>query len=199
MPRPAARSAWRGAFEELACPPGRPSARRQVGARAGARSFALGVLRRRVAGRGSACGGDADAGRSPAGQAGRRRRSKNRSRDLINIVAPSEAPADLPHIIASGVSTSCRPRSRLSLQDRSAINARPAPKPPRKRWTPPGKLARMRSIRPRRTRRSEARDAIHEEMRGGGQFDQIIAMKATGIYPGICERAPRCPAATSRG
>ncbi len=68
------------------------------------------------------------------------------------------------------------------VQTRSAINAKPAPKPPRKRWTPPGTLARMRSIRPETRRRKHATRSM-KKCAEAAEFDQIIAMKAAGVSP----------------
>ena len=106
---------------------------------------------------------------------------KSRTR-FANVVAAPEMPADLPHIIASGVSTSVQtavaavaagqindPREARSEAVAQALDA--------------ARDARQTAIDEARDATQEARDAVREKVLGKGRIDQIIEMKAAGVSP----------------
>jgi bla regulator protein BlaR1 len=101
---------------------------------------------------------------------------------VSNIVAAPEPPADLPHIIASGVSTSVQTAVAAVGAD-EVSDQREARSEAAAEALDAARDARENAIDQARDAAQEARDAIHEEMRGGGRFDQIIAMKAAGVSP----------------
>ena len=171
-----------------------------VGARPGRALVRARRACRRGADRGSACRADADARRTQAGQAapparsaksqpashhiirGRPRSSRPTCRTSSRAASRHRVQAAVAAVAADEVSDQREARSEAAAEAMDAARD-----------------ARENAIDQARDAAQEARDAIHEEMRGGGRFDQIIAMQAAGITPEYVERPPRCPAATSRG
>jgi bla regulator protein BlaR1 len=101
---------------------------------------------------------------------------------LTNIGAAPEAPADLPHIIASGVSTSVQ-AAVAAVAPGQVNDQREARSEAAAEALDAARDARENAIDQARDAAQEARDAIREEVRGGGRVDQIIAMKAAGVSP----------------
>src|SRR3954447_6662407 len=101
---------------------------------------------------------------------------------FANYVAAPEAPADLPHIIASGVSTSVQTAVAAVAADQVS-DQREARSEAAAEALDAARDARQDAIDQARDAAQEARDAIREQMTGNGRIDQIIAMKAAGVSP----------------
>jgi hypothetical protein len=101
---------------------------------------------------------------------------------LSNIVAAPEGPADLAHVIASGVTTSVQTAVAAVAPGR-VIDQREARSEAAAEALDAARDARENAIDQARDATQEARDAIRERMLGSGRVDQIIAMKAAGVSP----------------
>jgi bla regulator protein BlaR1 len=101
---------------------------------------------------------------------------------FANSVAAPEAPADLPHIIASGVSTSVQ-TAVAAVAPQTAIDQREARSEAVADALDAARDARQEAVDQAREATGEARDAVREKMLGNGRIDQIIAMKAAGVSP----------------
>jgi bla regulator protein blaR1 len=101
---------------------------------------------------------------------------------LTNIVAAPETPADLAHIIASGVSTSVQ-TAVAAVAPEQVSNQREARSEAAAEALDAARDARENAMDRARDAAQGARDAIREKMLGGGRIDQIIAMKAAGVSP----------------
>ena len=96
--------------------------------------------------------------------------------------AAPEAPTDLPHIIASGVTTSVR-TAVAAVAPAQVIDQREARSEAAAEALNAARDARENAIDQARDATQGARDAIREKMLGSGRIDQIIAMKAAGVSP----------------
>ncbi len=91
-------------------------------------------------------------------------------------------PADLPHIIASGVSTSVQ-TAVAAVAPYQVSDQREARSEAAAEALDAARDARQNAIDEARDAAQEARNAIREKMAGSGHVDQIIAMRAAGISP----------------
>jgi bla regulator protein blaR1 len=96
--------------------------------------------------------------------------------------APPEAPMDLPHIIASGVTNSVQ-TAVAAVSPQIVIDQRQARSEAVADALDEAPDARQDAVDQAREATSEARDAVREKMLGNGRIDQIIAMKAAGVSP----------------
>ena len=101
---------------------------------------------------------------------------------VANIVAAPEMPADLPHIIASGVSTSVQ-TAVAAVAARQANDAREARPEAVAEALDAARDARQNAIDEARDATQVARDAVREKLLGNSRIDQIIQMKAAGVSP----------------
>ena len=101
---------------------------------------------------------------------------------FATYVAAPEPPADLPHIIASGVSTSVQ-TAVAAVAPYQVSDQREARSEAAAEALDAARDARQNAIDEARDAAQEARNAIREEMAGSGHVDQIIAMRAAGISP----------------
>src|SRR3954451_24036325 len=96
--------------------------------------------------------------------------------------APPEAPTDLPHIIASGVTTSVQ-TAVAAVAPQAVIDQRQARSEAVADALDEARDARQDAVDQAREATREARDAVREKMLDKGHIDQIIAMKAAGVSP----------------
>jgi bla regulator protein BlaR1 len=99
---------------------------------------------------------------------------------IANYDAAPQPPADLPHIIASGVSTSVQ-TAVAAVAPQIATDQRQARSEAVADALDEARDARQEAIDQAREATSEARDAVRESMLSNSRVDQIIAMKAAGI------------------
>ncbi len=97
--------------------------------------------------------------------------------------APSEPPADLPHIIASGVSTSVATVQAAVAADKAQEEARQARVEAITEATAEAKQARAEAVVEAAQAVAEARQAVRVHVLTNGHIDKIIEMKAAGVTP----------------
>ena len=97
--------------------------------------------------------------------------------------APSEPPADLPHIIASGVSTSVATVQAAVDAGKAQEEARQARIEAIKQATVEAKQARVEAVTEAAQAVAEARQAVRVKVLSNGHIDKIIEMKVAGVTP----------------
>jgi bla regulator protein BlaR1 len=97
--------------------------------------------------------------------------------------APNEPPADLPHIIASGVSTSVATVQAAVAADQAQEEARQARVEAITEATVEAKQARADAVVEAARAVAEARQAVRVHVLSNGHVDKIIEMKAAGVTP----------------